>query len=60
MVNNNQLEVVKLLTSRGANPNALNKSGSPLLCAFHKGYGEIVQVLLVAGADIPSKYKNII
>jgi serine/threonine-protein phosphatase 6 regulatory ankyrin repeat subunit B len=55
------LKMVKLLLARGANPAILSEENyscddSPLGIATHKGYVEIAETLIAAGADV--KIKN--
>ncbi|MDR3578107.1 MAG: ankyrin repeat domain-containing protein [Anaerolineaceae bacterium] len=52
-VNNNDLNSVQALIQKGANVNELDASSdAPLVIAAYKGYTEIVEKLLEAGADI--------
>lgn len=47
-----QLDAVRVLLERGADPNRLNdKHQSPLAGVVFKGEDEVVRVLLAAGAD---------
>ena len=49
---NQQLDIIQLLLSRGADVNAVNEDGSTaLMIAALKGYLEIVKTLLDAGAE---------
>jgi len=49
----NCLPIVKLLVSKGANLNLINKSGlTPLMWAIEKGHTAIAKFLLSSGADI--------
>ncbi|MNF19159.1 Ankyrin repeats (3 copies) [compost metagenome] len=46
-----QQEIVKLLLEHGANPHMTDKYGkSPLTLAREKGYHEIAELLVAAGA----------
>lgn len=52
-VNNNDVARVKELVQQGVDVNELDASqDSPLIMAAYKGYTEIVQLLLGAGADV--------
>ena len=45
------LEVVKLLASKGADVNAHNQSGSALMWAVNSGNADVVKFLLMKGAE---------
>ena len=55
----NSVEKVKLLLARGANPNTTGPYGStPLMAAADRGYNQIVEALLSAGADVNAQDGN--
>ena len=57
----NEVEIVRLLLDRGANPNVQNSEGdTPLICAtkYAGGKAETVKTLVEAGTDLAIKDKN--
>ncbi|MEN6311357.1 MAG: ankyrin repeat domain-containing protein, partial [Acidobacteriota bacterium] len=60
-VNKNDVQAVKDLLSKGANPNAKCKNWAgkqdftPLYAAAESGYAEIIKILLDAGGDVNAK-----
>ena len=52
-INDNNSEQVQRLVAEGADVNQLEANGdAPLIIAAYKGYSEIVEILLRAGADV--------